>query len=62
MRTRYNKLLLMVSNPKGRKQLRAMKDEFCNSTPDLVDVCLSCGDSKRLQYNCYTAEDSIDSI
>jgi hypothetical protein len=54
--------MLMVSNPKGIKQLRTMKSDFCTSTPDLVDLCLSCGDQKRLQFGCYPGEDSIDSI
>ena len=43
----------MVSNPIGKKQLECKKNDFCDCTEDLSDVCLTCNEKRRIWlYSC----------
>lgn len=44
----FNKLRLLISNHKTRKQLECKKNTFCDCTQDLSDLCVDCFDKKRI--------------
>lgn len=48
MKNLFSKLKLLISHPKGRKELYCKKYEFCNCEWNLEWVCLNCGDKKRI--------------
>lgn len=44
----FNKLRLLISNHKTRKELECMKNDFCTCSQDLSNLCMNCRDRNRV--------------
>lgn len=49
MKNLFNILKLIITNPKGRKQLECKKNTFCNCSQDLSDMCITCLETNKIK-------------
>lgn len=50
MRNLFNKLRFYITNPLGKKQFACKKNDFCDCSVDLTDMCVTCLEQNRWRF------------